>query len=138
MKRCVCAVGGLGLLAGLALVMPADAQGEKMTVKEIMGRVNKGPTALFPTVRKGLSADAPDWAEVQKQAKEIATLIESLLKKDPPRGEKDTWAKFTKDYAAETKLLADAAQKKDKDATIAAHVKITKLCTACHNAHRPQ
>jgi cytochrome c556 len=134
MKRI--AVGAvLVLVASWSLVL---AQGEKLTVKEIMGRVNKGPAALFPTVRKNLNADAPDWAELQKQSKEIADLVESLGKKDPPRGEKVTWSKFTKDYAVDAKALADAAQKKDKDATIAAHTKITKACTACHNAHRPQ
>ena len=34
--------------------------------------------------------------------------------------------------------LADAARKKDKDAAIAVHVKITKACSACHKSHRPQ
>lgn len=135
MKRWMYAVSGL---AFLALLLPVGAQGDKMTVKEIMGKVNKGPTALFPTVRKGLSADTPDWADVQKQAKEIAALAESLTKKEPPRGEKGTWTKFTKGYAADAKALADAAQKKDRDGTIAAHAKITKACSACHNAHRPQ
>lgn len=135
MKRYRSAAVGLAVLA---LVVPVGAQGEKMTVKEIMGKVNKGPTALFPTVRKGLNADAPDWADVQKQAKEIADLAAALAKKEPPRGEKSTWAKFTKDYAADTKALADAALKKDRNATIAAHAKLTKACAACHNAHRPQ
>src|SRR5262249_8171361 len=133
MKRWMCALCGVALL-----VLPALGQGDKMTVKDIMKRVNKGPDSLFPTVRKGLNADSPDWTELQKQSKEIATLTESLMKKDPPRGEKQTWAKFTHDYAAEPKALADAAQKKDKDGMIGAHIKITKACTACHNAHRPQ
>ena len=135
MKRWLCMAGGLALLAA---VVPADAQGDKMTVKEIMGRVNKGPTSLFPTVRKGLSADAPDWAELQKQAKELAGLAEALARKDPPRGEKETWAKFTKAYAADVKELADAAQKQDKDGMIGVHARITKACSGCHAAHRPQ
>jgi cytochrome c556 len=135
MKRLVCAICGVVLLAVTA---PLGAQGEKLTVKEIMGRVNKGPTAVFPAVRKNLNADAPDWAELQKQAKEIATLAEAMTKKDPPRGEKASWEKFSKDYAAEAKALADAAQKKDKDGMIGLHAKITKACSACHMAHRPQ
>jgi cytochrome c556 len=138
MKRCGYLVGGIVLLVGLALVPPMHAQGEKLTVKEVMGKVNKGPTALFPTIRKGLNADAPDWPELQKQAKEISSLVDSLGKKEPPRGEKESWAKFTKAYAADAKTLADAAEKKDKDAMIGAHAKITKACTACHNMHRPQ
>jgi cytochrome c556 len=122
----------------LALAIPVGAQGEKLTVKEIMGQINKGPTALFPTVRKNLSADAPDWASLQKQSKEIATLVEWMAKKEPPRGEKASWSKHTKDYLAETKALADAAQKKDKDGMIGVHARITKACSACHKEHRPQ
>ena len=135
MKRLVLAVCGLGLLT---LAVPVSAQGDKLTVKEIMGKVNKGPGALFPTIRKGLNADSPDWPDLQKQAKELATLVDSLGKKEPPRGEKASWSKHTKDYLAETKALADAAQKKDKEGMIAVHIKLTKACTACHNAHRPQ
>ena len=135
MKRCWWMGIGLALLA---LTVPVDAQDSKLTVKEIMGQINKGPTALFPTVRKNLSADAPDWAGLQKQSKEIATLVEWMAKKEPPRGEKTSWSKHTKEYVAETKALADAAQKKDKDGMIGVHARITKACTACHKEHRPQ
>lgn len=135
MKRSWCVGIGLALLA---LTVAVEAQGEKLTVKEIMGQINKGPTALFPTVRKNLNADAPDWAGLQKQSKEIATLVEWIAKKEPPRGEKVSWSKHTKEYIAETKALADAAQKKDKDGMIGVHARITKVCSACHKEHRPQ
>ncbi len=135
MKRIVFAVCGLGLLA---LTVPVSAQGDKLTVKEVMRKVNKESGSLFPTIRKGLNADNPDWADLQKQAKELVTLVESLAKKEPPHGEKASWAKFTKDYAADAKALADAGQKKSKDEMISAHTKITKVCKACHDAHRRQ
>ncbi len=135
MQRCWSVAIGLTLFALTSVVL---AQGEKLTVKEIMGQINKGPTALFPTVRKNLNADAPDWAGLQKQSKEIATLVEWMAKKDPPRGEKVSWSKHTKEYLAETKALADAAQKKDKDGMIGVHARITKACTTCHKEHRPQ
>ena len=116
----------------------AAAQGDKMTVKEIMGRVNKPPKALFPAIRLGLNAEAPDWELLRKQAKEVAELAEALTRKEPPRGEKESWAKFTKAYAADAKSLASAAEKKDKDVVIGLHAKIARSCTACHNVHRPE
>lgn len=129
----------LGAICGAALLLlPGFGQDGKLTVKDIMKRVNKGPESLFPMVRKGLNADNPDWAALQKQAKEIADLAASLGKQDPPRGEKGTWLKFSKEYAESTKAMSDAAQKMDKQGMIGVHGKLTQACSACHNAHRPQ
>lgn len=121
-----------GLTAGLA------GATKLRTVKEIMGKLNKGPNALTPTLKRGLQKDQPDWTEIQAQSKEYATLSAELEKLNPPRGDKASWDKLTRDYAAAAKSLETASAKKDKDAALAAHAQLNKACSACHKAHKPQ
>ena len=121
-----------GLTAGLA------GAGKLRTVKEIMGKLNKGPNALTPTLKRGLKEDQPDWPQLQAQSKEYATLSAELAKLSPPRGDKTSWDKLTKEYAEAAKSLETATTKKDKDAALAAHAQLNKACSACHKAHKPQ
>ncbi len=121
-----------GLTAGLA------GAGKLMTVKQIMGKLNKGPNALTPSLKRSLQKDQPDWTQIQEQSKEYATLSTELTKTTPPRGDKASWEKLTKEYAAAAKSLEVASAKRDKGAALAAHGKLTKACSACHKAHRPQ
>jgi hypothetical protein len=114
----------------------AGAASNILTPKEIMGKLNKGPNALTPTLKRGLQKTPPDWGDIQDEAKEYANLTATLAKTEAPRGDKDSWAKLTKEYADLGKSLADAAEKKDKNAALAAHGKISRICTACHKAHR--
>ena len=121
-----------GMTAGLA------GAGKLRTVKEIMGKLNKGPNALTPNLKRSLQKDQPDWQAIQAQSKEYATLSAELTKTTPPRGDKASWDKLTKDYAEAAKSLETASGKKDKDAALSVHAKLTKACTACHKVHRPQ
>jgi hypothetical protein len=116
-------------LGGAVALAPA-------TAKDIMGKLNKGPSSLFPNLKRELQKDEPDWADVQAQTKEYASLAASLSQARPPKGTKESWVKLTQDYAAAAKTMNDAAQKKDKSAALAAHNKLQKACMACHNAHR--
>jgi hypothetical protein len=128
----------LALLIGLAGAL--DAQDAKPpTIKEIMGKLNKGPNSLCPSIGKDLRADEPKWDDIQKEAKEFATFAEELPKRNPPRGDKANWEKLAKAYAENAKGLDAAAQKKDKPAAQAVHRRLAdmKNCNACHDAHRP-
>lgn len=121
-----------GLTAGLA------GAAKMRTVKEIMGKLNKGPKALTPSLKRSLQKDQPDWQDIQDKSKEYANLAVELTKTTPPRGDKASWDKLTKDYAALAQSLETASAKKDKTAALSAHGKLTKACSACHKAHRPQ
>src|SRR5207302_9779207 len=103
-----------------------------MTTKEIMGKLNKGPKSLTPLLRKELQAAQPPWDEIQNQAREYVTLTTDLCKTEPSKGEADSWAKFTKQYAEAAQALDGAAQQKDQPAAMAAHGRITRTCAACH------
>ena len=121
----------LGLATGLAGAGPMA-----MTVKEIMGKLNKGPYALTPNLKRNLQKDDPDWSEIQDQAKAYANLAGALGQAQPPRGEKASWEKLAKEYADSAKALEQAVQKKDKAGALAAHAKLSQACTVCHKAHR--
>lgn len=140
MNRLVKLFGAVLAVAVVALVMgPAAADEDKVpTIKEVMGKVNKGPKALSGMLGKELKAGDPDWSEIQKHTKEVAKLVAALEKNTPKKGEEDSWKQLTKDYAAKAKELDEAAEKKDKDAALAAHKKISGMafCKSCHSVHR--
>ncbi len=138
MKRLAHASACLALLALMCLALaPAGAQDEKVPdIKAIMGKLNKGPRAMTATLRKDLADDEPDWNKVQKDAKEFARLAKMMSKNEPPKGEKESWEKLTKQYAEYAKALSEAADKKDKAAAKAAHGKLSTACKSCHSQHK--
>jgi cytochrome c556 len=135
MKRLVCLTG---FLICLAVVVMVDAANKTPTIKEIMNKLNKGTDCTMQFLRKELRTEEPNWDAVQEQTRKFAELAEALGKKDPPRGEKDSWEKLTKAYAEHAKALDEAAKSKDKTAAKAAHAKLAGSCKACHDAHKPK
>jgi hypothetical protein len=123
------------VLAGL-VIAALGAASTTLTVKEVMGRLNKGSAALTPTLRKQIQAGAPDWSEIQKETKEYVELATALSQAQPPKGNGPSWAKFTREYADAARALNVAADQQNKSAALAAHRKLTNLCMSCHQAHR--
>jgi cytochrome c556 len=137
MKRLVCVASVLALAATVDLILsPIHAQEEKTpTIKAAMKKLHGGDSSLRPTIAKALKAEQPDWAEVQKATKEFSKLAASLTKNNPPQGDKASWETLTKAFVENAKAMDQAAQKKDKDGTKAAHAKLGN-CKSCHDAHR--
>ena len=136
MKKWLFLAGGVALAAVLAF-SPAGAQDTKApTVKQVMGKLTKGPNSLTATLGKDLQDDAPAWDDIQKDTKEFVKFADALGKNDPPKGEKDSWQKLTKAYAENAKAMDDAAQKKDRKVALAAHNKLSTACMSCHDQHR--
>jgi cytochrome c556 len=133
------------LLTALALsfaAASAEAQGDKVpAVKDIMMKVNK-PTGLYFNIGKELREKDPMWPEVQQDAKEVARLAALLGKNAPPKGDKESWEKLTKEYAANAAALEKAVAAKDQAAAKAAWAKMGgdggAACNACHKAHRSE
>ena len=129
-------VGALALILGIAqnakATLPAD---EVPAVDEIMKKVcsKKGAAGKCKTAIEG-----EKWDDAQKQAKIMADLGGKLGKNDPPKGDKDDWEKLTKKFAKEAKAVADAAEKKDKDAATTAikAFQNKKNCDGCHSMHK--
>jgi len=123
-------LAAVALLAGAAL-----AGGKAPTIKDIMSRLNK-PGGLYPSISKELKADDTDWDEVHDQSKTFAKLAAELGKNTPPKGSPESWAKLTKEYADNARLLEQAAAKRDRTAANAARSRLgNDACKTCHKEH---
>ncbi|HEV3238512.1 MAG TPA: cytochrome c [Gemmataceae bacterium] len=135
MKRNV-SLAVAGLIA-VTFVVTGSAQDTKApTVKEVMGKLNKGPASLTTTIAKGLNVEEPTWDDIKKQSKEFCTFSEALGKNKPPKGDEKSWTKLTDAYNESAKALAEAADKMDKKAAVAAIKKLQGSCMNCHKAHK--
>ncbi len=105
-------------------------------IKAIMVKLNKGPSSLGILLDTELKAEKPAWETIQPQTKEYAQLAGDMVKHDPARGSKESWAKLATAYAESATELDKAAQAKDKDATRDAHTELSNSCMACHRQHR--
>jgi len=106
------------------------------TISDIMQQVNRRKSGLHSEVGELLQAATIDWDVIEPKAKNYAALADFLGKNDPPKGDKSSWETLTKAYAADAQALHAAAEKKDKDAALAAHQKLSDSCMGCHQAHR--
>jgi len=126
----VMALALAAVLAGAGL-----AQEKVPTIKEIMARLNK-PGGLYPAISKELKADDPDWGEIQLQAKSFVKMTAALGKDAPPKGDQESWAKLTQEYADNALALSAAADKKDRTTAAAARSRLGgEACKTCHKAH---
>jgi hypothetical protein len=114
----------------------AVATGGVPTIHDIMEQVNRRKGGLHSEVGEALQAPSVDWASVEPKTKNYAALADFLGKNDPPRGDKASWESLTKAYAADAQALHAATEKKDKDAALAAHQKLSDSCKGCHDSHR--
>jgi cytochrome c556 len=105
-------------------------------IRQIMGKVAKGPNSLNALLGAELKEASPPWETIQTQTKEYAQLAKELGTYDPPKGSKESWSKQTAAYAETAADLDKAAQAKDKDAAVAAHGELSNSCMACHREHR--
>jgi hypothetical protein len=136
MKRLVCAASTLAVLA--LIVGAGGAQSEQPTIKDIMGKLHKGPNSPKAKLDNALKSDSPDWKLVQSLSKQLVTLGALLEKNEPPRGERAAYEKLAKVYAANAKDLDKAAKAEDTAKTRAAFKKISVSCKDCHKAHKGQ
>jgi len=121
----------------IAVVTGAVASQDKTPdISTIMKKLNGKAKGLHGKAKVELNAASQNWEDLAKLSKEYRKLAESLGKNDPPKGEKASWEKLTKQYVDNVKKLDEAIGKKDKDAALKAHGAISKSCKACHDAHQ--
>jgi hypothetical protein len=105
-------------------------------IKEIMGKVARGPQSLTSVIGKELEADPPPWDTIDPQAKELAKLTVALGPLEPPKGSQESWAKHTATYASQATKLVEAVEAKDVDAARDSHSTLSRSCMGCHREHR--
>jgi hypothetical protein len=106
------------------------------TIRQIMGKLTRGPNSLTPVLGKELQAEAPDWATIQPQTEEYARLAAAMVQNKPRRGSPESWAKLSSAFADTASALNKAAQAKNRDAALEAHGQIEGSCMECHREHR--
>ncbi len=135
MKSWMTRLAGMALtLTALTVYGVADAA-SMPDIETIMKKVNSGK-GLFKALDKDLKAPNVDWDACAKKSQEILDLVSALGKNEPPKGDKKSWEKMTKDYTANAKALKEACDKKDKSAAMNAARKMGGSCKACHDAHK--
>jgi cytochrome c556 len=124
-------VGAVALV--LAVGASAKPMADAWSTEDIMKKVNgkKGAVAkATAAVKDG------KWDDAAKVSKDIKKGGEDLAKNDPHKGDKESWKKLTKSYGENTKAMADAIDKKDKDAFEKAGKAIGGSCKGCHDSHK--
>jgi hypothetical protein len=106
------------------------------SIKEIMGKLTKGPKSLTPVIGEALEAENPPWESLQQQTKEFVQLASAMGKNTPPKGHNASWEKLTSAYAEWASDLDEAVQAKNKADALEAHGKLAGSCMACHREHR--
>ena len=124
----------LGML-GLGLAS-AGTKTEGPTTKAVMKKLNGKGASENAKLKKALNSPMPDWTVIQASAKEYAELGPAIIDNDPPKGSKESWIKLAGAYGAESKALAEAADKQDLDGTKEAFGKLSTGCMACHKSHK--
>jgi cytochrome c556 len=115
---------------------PGEGGPASRGIKQIMGKLAKGPKSLTPVIGNALSQNPPPWETIQGQTKEFSRLASEMGKYNPPKGAKQSWIKLTTAYAKSATELDRAAAAKDKDAAKVAHDQLKNSCNACHQQHR--
>ena len=132
-------VAALGLSAtllayGMATASPQDKKDEVPDIKEIMVKGHKGTEAYMAKIKT--AAKDGKWEDAQKYAKTLAFFGESLGKNKPSKGDADSWKALSEKYAASTKSVFEAAEKKDAKGVNAGLAAIGGSCGACHKMHK--
>src|SRR5947209_6183003 len=74
---------------------PGDGPGSNPVIKEAMVKIGRGPGSLSSQLNQELKQTPPPWDAIGPQAHEVATLAASIVKEEPTRGDKDSWARLS-------------------------------------------
>jgi cytochrome c556 len=128
-----------GMASVLAVViLAAGAEDSSPSIKEIMGKLHKGPNAPLAKLKTALKASTPHWKEVQQLSKDFVNLGAGLARNEPPRGDKSAFVQLADTYYQSAKALDAAAKAEDTARARAALNRIGASCKACHAAHKQQ
>jgi XXXCH domain-containing protein len=130
---------GVAALAGALFAvtnLAVGQDGDKLTNKQIMIKLNNPMKGVFSKLKKDLAQPTPDWPAISKESKEILTLTEALAMNAPRKGDKGNWSKQTDAYTKSAKTLAEACEKMDLTSAKAAQQALGAACSRCHQAHK--
>lgn len=106
------------------------------TIKEIMREAHQCRSAYIRVVRTEIEKDEPDWALIGGRSRELVRAGKLLSLNSPPKGSAESWDQLTSLYIARATVLADAAERKDKDEGRVVARRLHSMCASCHRVHK--
>lgn len=106
------------------------------SIRDIMQEAHRCRTAYILTVRQELQKDQPNWDVVRKKSTDLVRMGNLLGLNKPPRGSAESWSKLTGLYVAHATLMADAAERTDKETANRHQLALSRMCIGCHREHR--
>ena len=106
------------------------------TIKEIMREAHQCRTAYILDVQREMGKEEPDWELVGVKSRELVRAGKLLSLNSPPNGSAESWEKLTSVYIARATLLADAADRKDKEEGSVVARRLRSMCASCHRVHK--
>ncbi len=131
-RKCGAMLAGFGVLA-LCLAVNAEEK-TTPTIKEVMKAVAAKETGLCG--KCAAAAKAEKWEDAQKLAKQLSECAAALPANKCPKGDAESWAKLSKQYAEQGAAISKAAETKDPEKFTVALKAFTGSCKACHDAHK--
>lgn len=126
------------VFAGFAVMVACvavDAADEKAApTKTVMKTLFAKETGLCG--KCAAAGKGEKWDDAQKLAKTLSECAANLPKNKCPKGDAESWAKLTKEFAELADAVNKAAESKDKDKFAAAIKAFTGTCKTCHDAHK--
>ena len=143
---------GLASAALLTLGVRAFGEGDDpqvkhvAAIKDVMFAVNAPMDSVLARLKAELAMaklDDDGWEAVHGRAAMMVEAGNLLLGLKPPMGADDAaglakWKKHVIDYRGCGDAVLEAANKKDKDAGLAALKSLGARCTECHKDHRKE
>jgi cytochrome c556 len=128
----------MAVVLGLAAISSSarDPQEPKDTIKSIMKKLHVKDKGHLNQAKAALKANPIDWAAVEKAAAPIETLGKVMGELEPPRGEKEDFAKLCKAYSDHAAELIAAAKDKKKPEADKAAAALSTSCKTCHDSHK--
>lgn len=124
------------LTAWTVALSSVGAQEKTPDIKDIMGALHKGPECLRAKLARGMKSDSPDWDALQRETRDFVKLAEAMSKQAPPKGDKASWEKLTRQFTDQAKAMDQGARDKNLGELKAAHARMSN-CKPCHTAHKP-
>lgn len=118
----------------IALCLSVDAADEKAApIKTVMKTV-AGKEGLC--AKCNAAGKDAKWEDAQKYAKQLTDCCANLPKNKCPKGDAESWAKLSKQYAEQAAAINKAATDKNAEAFGKAIKTFTSSCKTCHDAHK--
>lgn len=102
----------------------------------VMRTTHKPRFGLRDVIAAEAAKPNPDHKMMEQAAAEFTKLLANLELYEPPRGDRNSWVRLSREYHQLAQKLEEAVKKKDTPGVIAVIKTQGKKCDTCHESHR--